>query len=93
MFPLYRRLLLFARIDNRKIQLFLNRVRCKCKDVITDLPNLLVSCSAGYIPQKRYLDMIDRGSRLVIGYSVDSIQHIMNHLNAILRSKCIMNYS
>ena len=44
------------------------------------------SSPADYIPQKRYQVFIDKGSRLVAGQPIDSIQHALNHLAAILKS-------
>jgi len=51
------------------------------------------SSPADYIPQKRYQELIDKGSRLVVCRPTDSVEHALNHLNAILRSKGSTDYS
>ena len=51
------------------------------------------SSPADYIPRTKYPELIDKGSRLVVGQPIDSIRHALNHLTAILRSKRITDYS
>jgi len=51
------------------------------------------SSPANYIPRTKYPEMIDKGSRLVVGQPIDSIQHALNHLTGMLRGTDITGYS
>jgi len=42
------------------------------------------SSPANYIPRTKYPELIDKGSRLVAGQPLDSIQQALNHLTGIL---------
>ena len=51
------------------------------------------SSPGDYIPQKRYQELIHKGSHLVAGQPIDSIQQALNHLTAILKSERTRDYS